>query len=86
MQFSTQFIDDNFDKYFNLQADDDEHGFIHVDDNVRDEFDIQSNDDCTYTFNGDDYDSILDIVYNNQEVKNFYFQEMYDNNNWKLIN
>ena len=83
MQFNDQFINNNFDKYFDLQYNnDDEHGFIYVNDNVIEACDIEENDDYTYTYNNDKYDSILDIVYNNQEVKNVYFQEMYDNNNY----
>jgi hypothetical protein len=80
MEFTNQFVNDNFDKYFDLQLNDDEHGFVHVNDNVIEVCDIESNDDYTYTYNGVKYESILDIVNNNQEVKNVYFQEMYDNN------
>jgi hypothetical protein len=78
--FTDQFVNDNFDKYFDLQSNDDEHGFVHVNDTVQEKCDIESNDDCTFTYNGDVYDSILDIVDNNQEVKNVFFEEMYDNN------
>jgi hypothetical protein len=80
MQFTQDYINENFERLIKQQiAQDDEHGLIHIEDEVRDRFDIEiDEDEYDYIYNGVHYEYLDNIVEEHQEVKNYYFQVLYE--------